>query len=372
MMKNLFSSTVLWASACAIAACASDEAQTITPGEQGHILKLTREMIRLGTAKDSDAKANYFLQAGEERLKELKQMDRQGKTTHFDALAQSYEKNVTQGARGAIESGVAEGKDMSKASQRYEEATAKHLLVLEALLNKVPPQARKGIAHAIEASKHGHEQALLGLEKSAAKAKSKGAGSSEQGGDLHKPTDKGKGHASGEVKENPGSDESAKMGTAKSGPTGDLRKKDKGEGKEDSGQGSDKKHGPPPADKVKGHDASDDMNKKVKGASKENSDLGSGNKGKAKEDSAPPVKGGPEKTPADKGKPGDKGKPQDKGSPSGMGNLHSKNDPTAKDKTEDADMPDDKKEADDNEKENRGKGAGEGGPPPEKGHGKGK
>jgi len=188
MKKKAMFSGLLAVLVLSTAAWAQEENEKApAPGERGHVLKMTREMIRLGTAKDPDAKVDLFLGAGGERVKELDKMQRQGQTTHHEALGKSYDQHVNRGANGVIENGALRGKDMTGALGRYAEATAKHLQVLEALLARCPLQARKGLTRALEASRHGHEQAILAHERGKGKgkgpAKGKGKGKGRPGAD---------------------------------------------------------------------------------------------------------------------------------------------------------------------------------------------
>src|SRR5438067_1552741 len=108
------------------AAFAQTQDRTTAPGERGHVLKMTREMIKLGTTKDHSAKTDLFLRLADERVRELHAMQDSGKTTHHAALGRSYDLMVTKGAAGAIENGTAGGRDMKTAMERYAEAANRH------------------------------------------------------------------------------------------------------------------------------------------------------------------------------------------------------------------------------------------------------
>jgi len=51
---------------------------------------------------------------------------------------------------------------LAVAARTVEEATRRHLTVLEGLLGRVPEQARPALQHALEAAKRGHEQENTG------------------------------------------------------------------------------------------------------------------------------------------------------------------------------------------------------------------
>jgi hypothetical protein len=240
---------------CMVPASAWAQTQTAsrvtTPGEKGSILNRTREMIKLGTAKDPEVKVDLFLGNAEQRRKELESMNAKGVTTHHNSLSSSLQKHLT-GAAKTIEQGAAGGKDMRAAVGRYSAATSKHLAVLEALLSKVPPQARKGILNAIELSQHGPEQAIAAHQRGQAAAKGNPHGKGNGGGG--KP---------GQEEKGPGVDPGA---PGKGNPDHHGPPPGKGKGKPDEGDGADgdkpskdgdRPHGPPPG-KGKGKGDKDD------------------------------------------------------------------------------------------------------------------
>jgi hypothetical protein len=229
---------------CAVPASAWAQTQTTTklapPGEKGSVLTKTREMIKLGTTKDPDAKVDLFLSGAEVRRKELEALNAKGVTTHNDALTSSLQKHL-DGAAKTIEQGAAGGRDMTGAVGRYSTATSKHLVVLEGLLSKVPPQARKGILNAIEHSQHGHEEAIAAHQRGQAAAKGNPHGKGNHGGG--KPEDGQKG---------PGVDHGT-PGNGTPDHHGPPPGKGKGKGKSDEGDGQDSDRGPD-ADKGKDGD----------------------------------------------------------------------------------------------------------------------
>ena len=56
---------------------------------------------------------------------------------------------------------------LAVAARTVEEATRRHLTVLQSLLGRVPEQARPALEHALEAAKRGHEQANVALDRAA-------------------------------------------------------------------------------------------------------------------------------------------------------------------------------------------------------------
>jgi len=135
------------------------------PGEAEHILKMTKEMIQIGTTRDPDQRVDLFLRAAEERVRELRAMDSGNARPMPRAVGWSYEALVGGGALGAIENGAAKGRDMSAASLRYAEATAKHGETWKRYLESLPPEERSAYDHALDLSQHGREHAQEAQER---------------------------------------------------------------------------------------------------------------------------------------------------------------------------------------------------------------
>lgn len=148
----------------------TQEIRLAVPGDRDHLRKMTEELIQLSRAKDPDTKIDLFLRLSEERARELARMQEMGRSTHHDALGKSYDTLLKKGAAGAIEGGAARGRDMTGACGRYTQATFQHTAVLERVLAKAPPAARKGLLTALAASQHGQEQAMLAHQRGKGKA----------------------------------------------------------------------------------------------------------------------------------------------------------------------------------------------------------
>jgi hypothetical protein len=103
------------------------EARPVLPGERGHILKMTREMIELAKTHDSERRMDLFLRQAQERLRERERLQKETPGEERDrlgrGLGQSYTRLVSTGAAGTIECGSAEGRDMNAAGARYIERT---------------------------------------------------------------------------------------------------------------------------------------------------------------------------------------------------------------------------------------------------------
>jgi hypothetical protein len=182
-------------------AVAQDGRSVTTPDQRGHRLKMTRELVRLGTTKDPRRKVELFVEAGNERLRELEAMQAAGRTSHHDTLGRCYDLQIRRGAAGAIEIGAEQGLDMTGSMARYAEATSKHSEVLLRVLSKAPEPARQGLQRALEVSRRGHEQAAAAHQKGKGKSRKEepvegGRGGKEKGGpppgrDKEKDKEKG-------------------------------------------------------------------------------------------------------------------------------------------------------------------------------------
>lgn len=96
-----------------------------TPLDRGHVLKMTRELLRLGGAKDAERRAQAFLESADERVRELESLARRGNDSHQKALADAYAKASSEGAGAAIEAALARGRDVTPAVGRFRESLAK-------------------------------------------------------------------------------------------------------------------------------------------------------------------------------------------------------------------------------------------------------
>jgi hypothetical protein len=275
---------------------ASAWAQDVMPDQPRHVRKMTEELIALSKAKTHEAKMDLFLKQGEERARELEEMQARGKSSHSEALAASYNGYIGKGATGAIENGAAKGRDMTGACGRYVEATSKHTAVLERVLANAPEAARKGLLNALEASQHGHQQAMLAHER--------GKGKAGKGGERRPPEREdvpGKGGPPPGKGKQPGEEGGPGAGKGK-GPGAP----------EHPGKGGPDAHGPPPGKGKSGEDPHGPPPGKGKGPG---GDEGPG-PGKGKDKGGPPPGKNPPNEDPGKGKGEGKG---EGGPPPGKG-----------------------------------------------------
>jgi len=123
----------------------------LTPDSPFYFLKTWREQIQLFFTFNVEQKAKQYLHLAEVRLAEYQKMIEKGKQEIAEKTLSKYEDQLNR-ALAKAEELKSKGKDIKDLSQKVEEATSKHLQVLQENLAKVPEAAKKGIERAIEAS----------------------------------------------------------------------------------------------------------------------------------------------------------------------------------------------------------------------------
>jgi hypothetical protein len=139
------------------------QSRPIVPGESGHILKMTREMVDLARSHDPERRMELFLRQGGERLREREALGSETSTPEKRAVAlqlgRSYEHLVSRGAGGAVECGAAEGRDMNPAVLRFGEVTRGHHEAWTRVLASLPAEDRPHYDGALRAAGQGHLRA---------------------------------------------------------------------------------------------------------------------------------------------------------------------------------------------------------------------
>jgi len=123
----------------------------LTPDSPFYFLKTWREQIQLFFTFNVEQKAKQYLHLAEVRLAEYQKMIEKGKTEIAEKTLNKYEDQLNR-ALAKAEELKNKGKDIKDLSQKVEEATSKHLQVLQENLAKVPEAAKEGLQRAIEAS----------------------------------------------------------------------------------------------------------------------------------------------------------------------------------------------------------------------------
>lgn len=136
-----------------------------TPDERGHILKMTREMIRLGTTRDHGQRMDLFLRIADERVRELQSSQEAGKTGHLPELGRCYETLVSRGAIGTVEQGAASGRDMNVEIGRLGQVTSRHGETWKEFVARISPSERPAFSRTLESASRAGELARQAQER---------------------------------------------------------------------------------------------------------------------------------------------------------------------------------------------------------------
>lgn len=122
------------------------------------------ERLQLILTWNRAERAKLHLRFAEKRLAELKDTIERSKLQFVQELVRSHEAelNETESETNA-EEGL--GRDVTELAEHVSNATYKHILVLEDVLEEAPDKAKVAIEHAINASSKGHERAIKRIEK---------------------------------------------------------------------------------------------------------------------------------------------------------------------------------------------------------------
>jgi uncharacterized membrane protein YgcG len=135
------------------AAYAADGA---VPGDRLYGVDTAVEQIELSFTLKPDKALALQLRIATERLGEAEALLDAGDTTFAAEALDAYNATV---AEITISSEQISAQDDTDTAGAIQDTLSQHQIRLQALLSKVPEQARPGIERAIEASKHGQEQA---------------------------------------------------------------------------------------------------------------------------------------------------------------------------------------------------------------------
>ena len=123
----------------------------ITPDSPLYGLDRAMESLRLALTFNSEKEANLHLEYAEERLAEIQKMIEENKAQYVTKLELARQKSLNK-SNEYMEKAKEKGRDVSELALKVQEATSKHLAILDGLLEKVPEQAREHIQNAIERS----------------------------------------------------------------------------------------------------------------------------------------------------------------------------------------------------------------------------
>lgn len=136
----------------------------LTPGNPFYFLESITESIGTFFTFGELRKAERYAALANERVAEIQAVAEKVSPKALEKAFQRYDKLIEK-ALAKVESAEAKGKDTAEVSEKVAEATAKHLTVLEGVLEKVPEQAKTAITKALEVSQKGHDNALRALAR---------------------------------------------------------------------------------------------------------------------------------------------------------------------------------------------------------------
>ena len=144
----------------------SEEEAGIAPDSFLYLFDRLLEKLELALALSEEAKIKVRLKHAEERLAEIKLMQKKNKTKVIVKLSNEYQKEIEE-VEKEIEEAEKKGKNVTEIKIKAIEATAKHQEVLQWVYQFVPPEARPAIEHALNVSRRGHEKIKMEFETNA-------------------------------------------------------------------------------------------------------------------------------------------------------------------------------------------------------------
>ena len=134
------------------------------PGDLFYGLDRFSERVQMAFTANDVKKAELHVKFANERLSELNKIIDDNKTKYVEKLTTDEETEL-EAAQSDLDKAEKEGKNVTLLAEKVANMTAKHLAVLQGILDKVPEQARDSILHAINVSSRGHEQAVASITK---------------------------------------------------------------------------------------------------------------------------------------------------------------------------------------------------------------
>ena len=128
----------------------------ITPDSPFYFVDNFWKSVRLTFTFNKIRKIERRMEFARERLAEAEQMSKENKVEAMERALERYEKQI-QHAEEKIEK-------RTELADKVAEMTAKHLKILERVIDKAPENARAGLERALEASEKGHVRAIQILE----------------------------------------------------------------------------------------------------------------------------------------------------------------------------------------------------------------
>lgn len=144
----------------------------ILPDSPLYKIKMFRDQIIAWFISDPLKKAEYYLLMADKRVSAGKMLVDYGKTDLGQETVGKGQAYLSLALELAAKA-KSEGKDISSLMDKLDKAASKHLEVLEAVLEKAPDSAKKGLENAIENSQKGHDRVLEIMERKEEKEKKK-------------------------------------------------------------------------------------------------------------------------------------------------------------------------------------------------------
>jgi hypothetical protein len=136
----------------------------LTPASPFYFLERFSEGIGTFFTFGDVNKAERYAKLAAERVAEAKAVVDKGKPEAAEKALTRYQDQLEK-SLAKVEKAQAKGKSVAEVTEIISQATAKHLTVLEEVLERVPEQAKSAILQAREVSKIGQVKALEGLVK---------------------------------------------------------------------------------------------------------------------------------------------------------------------------------------------------------------
>lgn len=138
-------------------------------GMQTSITEKASEEKEINKTKDPLKKASLHIKFANKRIQLIEnkrgKLTTEGNSENLNPLLNEYKENIDK-AYNEIMKAQALGRNTTSAFNIVNQATSKHLVVLNRVLAKVPEQAKNAIRHAIEVSQRGRQKAFQNLSKS--------------------------------------------------------------------------------------------------------------------------------------------------------------------------------------------------------------
>lgn len=141
----------------------------VLPGDSGYVLKRARELVELSRCRDAEKRTELLLSQSQERLREREAMEHAASTEEGARVArklgESYRRLALDGGAATLECGVAEGRDMKAAQQRYLERLRGDHERWRDVLSRRPSAEEEHVLRVLEeAPRRAQAAELAGLE----------------------------------------------------------------------------------------------------------------------------------------------------------------------------------------------------------------